>query len=202
MFVTLAATETHTAFAISGPLEIQHRWGKLSALGINDGLISACTQALQNLTDSRVAKYARAHVDYVAAQAAIEDEEPASEVQPLVVTLRSDSGELIDAATYIAGLDSSSIPEGILRDFSKQLRRPDIDVRWVLLPKRSAEIAALERWAQMFCIPGRAVTCDGPSRSSYRIISQSFENLDINREVLKGSEDMVEAPFEMEELAA
>lgn len=202
ILITIAASTTHEAFAISGPIEIEHRWGKISLLGTNEGLISAAIQALRAITAARASKYAKVHADYVASLNVTTDSGiPAPNVQPLPVMMRSDSRELIEAATYIAGLDGASLSEGILRDLCEQVHRPDIAIHWVLLPKRAAEIEALERWITVHCRPGQAVVCEGASRSSYRATSESFENTDMDSDASDGYEDTDEQ-LEIEELAA
>ncbi len=175
ILITVAASDTHIAYGLSGPLEVQHRSGQMSILGNADGLITACNQALRSLTTIRIATFAKAHAEYEAFHVNPDGPPVAKpELKPVSVHLRTDSTDLIAAAQYLTSQDASEQPEDIVRNFCQQLQRSDIAIIWTQLPARAAEVEALERWAHLYCKPGRAAIHDGPTRDFYRT---SFERL-------------------------
>jgi len=175
ILISVAASDSHIAYALSGPLEVQHRSAQMSVLGNADGLITACNQALRSLTAIRIATFAKAHAEYEAFHANPDGPTVAKpELKPVSVHLRTDSTALIEAAQYLTSQDASEQPEGIVHNFCQQLQRSDIEIVWTLLPVRAAEVEALERWAHLHCRPGRAAIHDGPTRGFYRT---SFERL-------------------------
>jgi len=180
ILISVAASHSHIAYALSGPLEVQHRSAQMSVLGNMDGLITASNQALRSLTTIRIATFAKAHAQYEAFHASPDGLVlPKPESKAVPIHLRTDCPSLIEAAEYLASQDASQQPEGIVRNFCQQLQRSDIAIVWTQLPARAAEVEALERWAQLYCKPGQAAIHDGPTRGFYRTsFERSVKELD------------------------
>ena len=202
ILISIAASDNHIAYALSGPLEVQHRSGQLSILGDADGLITACNQALRSLTTIRIATFAKAHAEYEAFHA--NPDGPAvskPELKPVSIYMRTDSTALIEAAQYLASQDASEQPEGIVRSLCQQLQRPDIAIVWTQLPARAAEVEALERWAHLYCKLGRAAIHDGPTRGFYRTsLERSLE--EPNDMEISHFDDSLDESLEVELIAA
>jgi hypothetical protein len=178
--ITLAATKDYLAFSFAGPYELAHRHAQLCDAGESDGLLLATTKALEVLHPVRADKLLMKHRKHAAALLAMDAASILMESQPplikpelLLVEIRTSSQEVIDAGSILQSLTLEEVPQGLPQARWVQLRR--FVIRWTLLPSDSSEVAALERWAKLFCHPGMAVYRDGLGRADSNAVVKSYE---------------------------